>query len=151
MVDQLNLVGRPIRLLIGSSVFHVWILLCCNLSIRRLYDCLSSKAGGRQTIFFRWIKQPRWPLVRAPAEQPQVDVLLYMALGNTLGSHLLALGRLAPVQVGRSLTPHRNDQSASPMHTKEKYTIPLLKNARRRIQGIAWGCIDVYQRRCCLS
>lgn len=29
----------------------------------------------------------------------QVDILVYMALGNTLGSHLLALGRLAPVQV----------------------------------------------------
>ncbi|CAM9425748.1 unnamed protein product [Choristocarpus tenellus] len=29
----------------------------------------------------------------------KVDVLMYMALGNTLGSHLLALGRLAPVQL----------------------------------------------------
>ncbi|CAN0142117.1 unnamed protein product, partial [Hapterophycus canaliculatus] len=29
----------------------------------------------------------------------QVDVLLYTALGNTLWSHLLALGRLAPVQI----------------------------------------------------
>ena len=32
----------------------------------------------------------------------QVDVLFYTALGNTLESHLLALGRLAPVQVGRN-------------------------------------------------
>lgn len=36
----------------------------------------------------------------------QVDVLLYMALGNTLGSHLLALGRLAPVQVSHCLPPY---------------------------------------------
>lgn len=35
-----------------------------------------------------------------------MDVLLYMALGNTLGSHLLALGRLAPVQV----TPYSKDR-----------------------------------------
>lgn len=33
----------------------------------------------------------------------QVDVLLYMALGNTLGNHLLALGRLAPIQVTPSV------------------------------------------------
>ncbi|CAM9109444.1 unnamed protein product, partial [Discosporangium mesarthrocarpum] len=29
----------------------------------------------------------------------KLDVLVFMALGNTLGSHLLALGRLAPVQL----------------------------------------------------